>query len=92
MRKPCFSQHCCLDPCSFQGSTNGVGPDDDDYPYKRILDLTDDEDAVIDAIQDPDVLKIQNGADFPESQLTAIHQAITGEGLEVVRIKPECFA
>ncbi len=51
-----------------------------DKAYERIIDLTEDKDLVLNTISG---LGVRNGADFPESQLPALYQAVTGSGQDL---------
>lgn len=52
-----------------------------DYAYQRDLDFTTDKSTWTDAI---DTLTTRNGRSLPESQYTALYQAATGSGLDVL--------
>lgn len=50
-----------------------------DSPFQRIVDVTTDVDAVLDALSE---VVLTNGGDLPESQVEALYQVATGAGLD----------
>lgn len=51
-----------------------------DRAYLRLVDLNLDKDAMLSSLK---VQKVRSGLDVPESQLTAVYQAATGEGQDL---------
>src|SRR5262245_30477051 len=58
------------------------------HPYRLLQPMTDDVGRVLDAASS---IELEHGSDIPESQLEALYQAATGEGLGVyIEPGPRC--